>query len=197
MCIRDSLNTPARGRRIVLLTTPAAIHRRPLETCVRGCRWLPLLVPCGLGAESTSCGQQTYTKIMENRPRRPQNEVPEASGVSFLRSQGGVLRSPVPCCTRSALRASSEGAPEASRGRSRGARGPLGRRGSHGGFHPPFLSGGSRLASGALPRSAREPVRGEPVRPWALWLGSSRARACASRGCASRACASLGLVAGQ
>ena len=108
------------------MTTPAAIHRRPLETCVRGCRWLPLLVPCGFGAESTSCGQQTYTKIMEHRPRRLQNEVPEASGVSFLRSQGGVLRSPVPCCTRWALRASSGGAPETSQGRSRGARGALG-----------------------------------------------------------------------
>ena len=108
------------------MTTPAAIHRRPLETCVRGCRWLPLLVPCGLGAESTSCGQQTYTKIMENRPRRLQNEVPEASGVSFLRPEGGVLRSPVPCCTRWALRASSGGAPEASRGRSRGVWGAFG-----------------------------------------------------------------------
>ena len=56
--------------------------------------------------------------------------------MSFLRSQGAVLRSPVPCCTRWALRASSEGAPEASRGRSRAARGPLGSlRGRPG--HPP------------------------------------------------------------
>ena len=46
--------------------------------------------------------------------------------MSYLRPQGVVLRSPVPCCTRWALRASSGGAPEASRGCSRGARGPLG-----------------------------------------------------------------------
>ena len=46
--------------------------------------------------------------------------------MSFLRSQGDVLRSPVPCCMRWALRATSGGAPEASRGRSRGARGALG-----------------------------------------------------------------------
>ena len=79
-----------------------------------------------LGAASASCGQRTYNKMSKNRARGLQNEVPEASGVSFLRSQGGVLRSPVPCCTRWALRASSGGAPEASRGRSRGARGALG-----------------------------------------------------------------------
>ena len=46
--------------------------------------------------------------------------------MSFLRPEGAILRSPVPCCTRWALRASSGGAPEVSRGRSRGARGALG-----------------------------------------------------------------------
>ena len=64
--------------------------------------------------------------MSKNRPRGLQNELPEASGVSFLRSQGDVLRSPVPCCMRWALRATSGGAPEASRGRSRGAWGALG-----------------------------------------------------------------------
>ena len=78
-----------------------------LETCVRGC-------------------PRRRPKSSENRTRKLQNEVPGASGVSFLRSQGDVLRSPVPCCMRWALRATSGGAPEASRGRSRGARGALG-----------------------------------------------------------------------
>ena len=78
-----------------------------LETCVRGC-------------------PRRRPKSSEHRTRKLQNEVPGPSGVSFLRSQGDVLRSPVPCCMRWALRATSGGAPEASRGRSRGARGALG-----------------------------------------------------------------------
>ncbi len=78
-----------------------------LETCVRGC-------------------PRRRPKSSENRTRKLLFEVPGASGVSFLRSQGDVLRSPVPCCMRWALRATSGGAPEASRGRSRGARGALG-----------------------------------------------------------------------
>ena len=76
--------------------------------------------------------------------------------MSFLKSQGGVLRSPVPCCTRWALRASSGGAPEASRGRSRGARGPLGSlRGRPG--HPPTATlWGSEATSEALWEDARK-----------------------------------------
>ena len=75
-------------------------------------------------------------RALQKNKKTHQNEVPEASGVSFLRSQGDVLRSPVPCCMRWALRATSGSAPEASRGRSRGARGALGSlRGRPG--HPP------------------------------------------------------------
>ena len=70
--------------------------------------------------------QRSRRKSSQNRTRKLRNEVPGASGLSFLRCQGDVLRSPVPCCMRWALRATSGGAPEVSRGRSRGARGALG-----------------------------------------------------------------------
>ena len=78
-----------------------------LETCVRGC-------------------PRTRPKSSENLTQKLQNEVPGSAVVSFLRSLGDVLRSPVPCCMRCAFLATSGGAPEASRGRSRGARGALG-----------------------------------------------------------------------
>ena len=55
-----------------------------------------------------------------------QNEVPEASGGSFLSSQRVVWSSPELCWTRWALRGRSGGAPETSRGRSGVARGALG-----------------------------------------------------------------------
>ena len=77
-------------------------------------------VVTGFAPEKTSCGSP------KGGANNLKDEVPEASGMSFLRSQGGVLRSPVPCWTRWALWGRSGGAPKASRGRSGGPRRGLG-----------------------------------------------------------------------
>ena len=68
------------------LTTPAAIHRRPLETRDWGQIGTVRFV-----AESTGCGQRKYTKIMGNRPRRLPNEAlrpPKAAREASRAAQG-------------------------------------------------------------------------------------------------------------